>query len=415
MNVLVVHDRREVADEIVSVCNEGVFPDLVINLAHDGTSARRCLLSEQYDLLIIDLTLPHIAGRDEPSYSTVDGLLGELFLLDDMRPPGDIIGITREGGALSAISTSIGSHVMTILEEDGGGRWKQHLRDKLRYLVRAGQARLASISSRFQVDVLIMTALDIELAPYREIFEFSPSTAFPGAFSFGFTTDVGAIQRGIAFAVGRSGEARAASATQSLLSIFRPRVVLMTGICGGVEGKTNLGDLVLAESAIDWDYGRWEDAPVTPSEVQMKSPIFRSRPDPVSIFDTPIHRALREFLASNALEDPTFLSNIRRMTEGKIAELRYHLAPMASGSAVIASESVLRNVRDLNDSVRGVDMECFGVYLAATRTHNVRPQVLCIKAVSDFCNGMKNDEFHAACCRATALVGHLFLKTLRFS
>ena len=33
---------------------------------------------------------------------------------------------------------------------------------------------------------------------------------------------------------------------------FRPRYLFMTGIMGGVEGKTNLGDLVVASPIWDW-------------------------------------------------------------------------------------------------------------------------------------------------------------------
>lgn len=396
--------------QVAEVCFGCGIAQSDCDVAVDGTGARRKLSEKLYDVLIVDLTLPHISGRDEPTYAVADALLSEIFLLDNLRAPGDVIGITRDVEAITLVATSIGAHVMAVIEERPDGAWKAQLADKLNYVSRASLSRQSSFNSQSDYDVLLITALDVEMQPFRTWYDMYPSSDFEGAQTFGVSTARGNVRKGVAFSIGKSGEARAASATQSLLSAFRPKLVLMSGICGGVESKTAIGDVIIAESAIDWDYGRWEDEQaIDPSAEEVsqggvRKPVFLSRPDPVSIFDTALHRVVRDLLSRNHFEGPDLSRELRQQTEGRITRFKFHPAPMASGSAVIATEEITRRIRGLNESIRGIDMECFGVYLAVEKTRVKKPQVMCVKAIADHCNGMKNSEWHRPCSDASFLV-----------
>lgn len=423
MKILVAHDRQEVAAQIGDIAKCSGVPNIIVEYSSDGTTSRRLLSKSVFDLAIFDLTLPHIHGVDNPSYTTVDQLLQELFLLEDLNVPGDIIGLTREPEALERVKNTFGTHVMAIIPEDREAKWKEQLLAKIQYVARASKSRQNSINQHHDYDCIIVTALDEELAPFHQIFEFSEYPRFPGSFNFAFSDHSGTVRRGIGFSIGKSGEARAASFTQSLITTFRPKLILMSGICGGVRGKTDLGDLVIADSAIDWDYGKWaEPEEVTDDKAgtgasdeasaARPAPVFLSRPSPVSISETRAHRIARNLLASDFLSDPKLLREISKASEGRIKAPKAHLAPMASGSAVIASDEVLKRIRNLNDSIRGIDMECFGFYHAATTTHVVKPEVLCIKSVSDYSNGTKGDEHHAGCSFASASAIAHILKSL---
>lgn len=52
----------------------------------------------------------------------------------------------------------------------------------------------------------------------------------------------------------------------------------MTGICGGVKDKNNIGDLVFADAAIDWDYGKWSDEKLTSGGYLLYFFLFAPRP-----------------------------------------------------------------------------------------------------------------------------------------
>lgn len=422
MRALVIHDREKVANKISQIAiDAGVEPRL-LTVVDDGTSARSALRESIFDLVIIDLTLPHIKGIDAPSYQTADNLLKEIFLLEELKVPGDIIAITKSIEALELISTSVGPHVMTTIEEDDESLWETHLKEKIEYARRAAGTRQLSMNSTYDYDCLIVTALDKELAPFKDEYDFTAHPLFDGAFTFQFPDRTDTLRRAVAFSIGKSGEARAASYTQSLLAVFKPRFALMVGICGGVKGKIKLGDIVFSEAAIDWDYGKW-DEPVgenvdaatgdpahNPTPTPKVEPRFAARPGPISISGSKSHRASRALIEGSTYLEPAFLKRIQEVSLGLITSPTPHIAPMASGSSVVGSDVILERVRTLNDAIRGVDMECFGFYFAASYTHVARPEFLCIKSVSDFSNGTKDDKYHPGASFAAAAYGQLMIE-----
>lgn len=408
MRVLVVHDRENVRNELVDIVNGEAGSGVLVEQADDFVSAHRKLSSLIFDLMIIDLTLPHMHGRGEADYSTADRLLQELFSTDGLNCPGDIVGITKDSAALSSIANNIGPHLMGIIEEDNKAVWKQRVRDAVAYARRASETRLLSINSQFWYDAAIITALDKELAPHLERFECEPSKLFPGSREFGFRDSLGAMRRGVMFAIGKSGQASAASYTQSILSYFRPKIALMSGFCGGIKAKkVNIGDLIVFESALDWDYGKWQevkqtDGDQTDGDQTAKETVFHSRPDPVSIAGETIHLIGRDLVLNGLKDKSTLVKKYSGLGKGSLQDFAVHLGPVASGSAVVANDEIVGKIRGLNESIVGVDMESFAFYYACRRTHVRRPAFVCMKAVADHSNGNKGDEYHATCSEISA-------------
>ena len=136
------------------------------------------------------------------------------------------------------MNTSLGPHVTVAIPEDEKGDWRRYLSDKIKYASRAAVTRQISINQHFLYDALVVTALDKKFEPYKDKFDFNDIRHFAGAQEFIFPDKEGASRRGVAYSIGKSGQARASSITQSLLTSFRPRLALMSGLCGGVEGKS---------------------------------------------------------------------------------------------------------------------------------------------------------------------------------
>lgn len=398
MKILVVHDRPEVAAAIASIAGTAVT-GADIEVAEDGSTARHRLAAKIYDLLIIDLTLPHMKGA-KSDYRVADELLKELFSLDTFNVPGDVIGLTKEPDALDSVNNSLGPHVMVTILEDTEGRWRTYLSDKIRYASRAAVTRQISINRHYLYDALIITALDKEFAPYKSAFDLTPVKHFPGAYEFMFADKDDVSRKGIGYSIGKSGQARAASATQSLLVAFRPRLALMSGFCGGVKtAKVALGDLMIFDTVYDWDYGKWEESDQADGA---KASTFLSRPTPISIDGTKIHRQARALKEAKFNKTADLLEKVELLSKGALREFDIHIAPGASGSAVVTDESVVARIRGLNDSIRAVDMECYGFYFACSQTQVVAPEFICMKSSADFCNGDKGDDLHAACSNISA-------------
>jgi CheY-like chemotaxis protein len=203
MRVLVVHDRADIAAEIVGII-EKVVPRATVELEEDGVGARQKLASTIYDLLIIDLTLPHIKGG-QPDYRIADELLKELFTLGSLNIPGDVIGLTRDIEALSLVNTSLGPHVMIAIQESGDGSWRKYLEDKIAYASRAAVTRQVSVNRHFLYDAMIITALEQEFEPFKSKFDFVPIRHFPGALEFPFSDKNGLLRKGVGFSIGKSG------------------------------------------------------------------------------------------------------------------------------------------------------------------------------------------------------------------
>lgn len=395
MKVLIVHDRKEVGEEIEDIVRE-LCPKSGVDRVDNSSDARDRLADQCYDLLIIDLTLPVLSGRRARGFQVAEDLLEELFASPRLLTPGNIVGITRDEAALDTIENNIGRHLMAVISEDEVGRWRRQLADRILYVFHSSAARSHALLTKYDLDLLVITALDKELAPFATFFELQDYPAIPGLREFVFTDKDGKPRRGACFAIGRAGQPSAASATQGLLCQLRPRLAIMTGFCGGVPGKAKLGEILFAELAIDWDYGKWKPTKETAR--------LYSRPEPVPIRNTRTHRIARR-LVDEGLPDPRPLeTEMSRLSDGEITKAEIDLAPFASGSAVIGAHDILASVASLNENIGGVDMESFAFYFACQHAHAAKPEFICVKAVADDCGTLKDDRLHAACCYASAHV-----------
>lgn len=401
MRILVVHDREEVAVLVRDLILQTLGNNIIIDVAEDFHSTRRYLSTMIYDLLIMDLTIPFIKSKSSPDFTAAGHILQEIFTLGSLNIPGDVIGMTRDIEALELVATSLGPHLMVVIHEDAGGLWQRYLRDRVTYARRAAETRSISINQHFLYDVLLVTAMDRELKPYQDVFEMRDIRHFRGAKEFTFQDGSGAIRKGVAYSIGRSGQPSAASLSQALITFFRPRMALMSGYCGGVKSKVQLGDLIFFEAAYAWDYGKWSETRGENGDVHS---VFMARPNPIDILDQETHRVAREMLQSDFCKRPDFLRQVDLLSRGKLKSVKMHLCPAGSGSAVVANDEIVAQIQGLNESIWAVDMECYGFYHAGKNTQVVKPQMLCIKAVSDFCNGEKGDDLHEACSYASSRV-----------
>ena len=403
MNILIVHDRPEVGDEIREIV-AAICPKSSVEGVTDASTARARLSVNFYDLLILDLTIPVVSSKLAVGFHVAEGLLEELVASPVLLPPANVVGITRDEDAFYNIQNNIGPHLMAIISEDVDGRWRQQLRDRVHYVLNSAGARSRALLTNYGLDLLIITALDQELSPYRDFFGMQVCPSIPGVSEFTFTDKDGNARKGACFAIGRAGQSSAASETQGLLCNLRPRLAIMTGFCGGVPGKVDLGDILFAELALDWDYGKWK-----PSEKTAK---LYPRPEPVVIRNSRTHRIARQLVA-DGLPDPDLLNaKMALLSKGEIIEPAMRLAPFASGSAVIGDETLLVGIRELNENVGGVDMESYGFYFACEHAHAAPPEFICIKAVADACGKEKDDRLHAACSFASAHVANVLATSL---
>jgi nucleoside phosphorylase len=183
----------------------------------------------------------------------------------------------------------------------------------------------------------------------------------------------------LAFAVQREmGMVSAAILTTTALISYNPRLVIMGGICAGVQGKVNIGDLIIANPAFNYESGKHRDGNF--------DALFIQRTLDRSVSDL-----------CNAMKDDTaVIQKIRDSWKLKTGrpetEMQIHIAPVGTGSSVVADEAVVKALAHYQRNLTGIDMEAYGVAQSAFECLRKETPWLVVKGVQDHADTNKNNK-----------------------
>jgi nucleoside phosphorylase len=216
-------------------------------------------------------------------------------------------------------------------------------------------------------------------------------------------------REGIVFNVGRAkfGDqevtvATAAQTTMGMVSAavlatktiraWRPKLLAMTGICAGVKGKVNLGDIIVAQQVFDYGSGKLQNDTLIPDY------------DPVAM-----DNELRNY-AQHLANDSRALRSIKDAWQSSVGkpdhELKAFVGKFASGAAVVADERRVKDIQQHMRSLLGIDMEAYGVARAAQLANFPTVPFLIVKGVQDFADDFKDDRYREYAAFVSA--GYLF-------
>lgn len=186
------------------------------------------------------------------------------------------------------------------------------------------------------------------------------------------------------------GMPQAAILTTKSIMLWSPSVVVMTGICAGVEGQVTMGDLVIANKVFDYGSGK-----VVSGKLQ---PNF----EPVQI-DAWLWQLLELFR-----HDEAVLEEIDReypLDDGHPGSpLVAHIGSMGCGSAVVADAAMIEGIVLTERKLLAFDMKSYAVALATSlsTTPTKRVEFFIVKSVVDFANSLKGDTHHNYSCYVSA-------------
>lgn len=241
------------------------------------------------------------------------------------------------------------------------------------------------------VDFAIVTALKIErdavlsrLDEYEVIKEdFEPQVYYHGYVSLPGTTDRYTIVVTLLLDIGND---EAASATTRLLQRWQPANLFMVGIAGGVRGKVDLGDVVVAKFVFYYEPAKLTSAGEQHRPEQLPTDILlRSR---AYFYEATEWKAKIAAARPGTPPIENTLPNV-------------HFEPIASGEKVIADLETLSQLLQACPKLVAVAMEGAGVARAA-RSHNAPPRFLEIRGICDFADPSKNDDWHCYAANAAA-------------
>ncbi len=241
------------------------------------------------------------------------------------------------------------------------------------------------------VDFAIVTALKVErdavlsrLDEYEVIKEdFEPQVYYYGYVSIPGTTERYTVVVTLLLDMGND---EAATATTRLLQRWQPVNVFMVGIAGGVRGKVELGDVVVAKFVFYYELAKLTSAGEQHRSEQFPSDtLLRSR---AYFYEATEWKSKIDVARPGTPPVEDTLPNV-------------HFEPIASGEKVIADLETLPKLLQACPKLVAVAMEGAGVARAA-RSHKAPPRFLEIRGICDFADPNKNDDWHCYAANAAA-------------
>jgi nucleoside phosphorylase len=393
MNILLIDDEYDKVAAVHAALKESGLDDVVIVHRSNAHEARILIRKTQFDFLIIDLNLPAVVG-DKPQ---PDGGLQffDLIQADVLaKLPLDIIFLTgREDLLEDAEQKAILRGAQLFHYSVGKTKWKSNLVSRVKYR----HMQISRLDPGYPVvDVAIVcalrkTELEAVLAlPYNwKVVRYCNNA---------MTYHVGEIRLEsrtisvLAAAAHSKGMPSAAALSAQICILFRPKYIVMLGICAGVHGRTNFGDVLVADPAWDWGSGK-----ITQAENGER--VFLSAPQQRPL-DTKISQVVRELALSAAV-----LNRIKSGWNERSPDtvLQIHVGPVASGASVLANGATMKEITIQHRELLGIEMECYAVLTAAEYGFMPIPKAIAIKSVCDFADVEKNDDWQRYAAYTSAM------------
>jgi nucleoside phosphorylase/CheY-like chemotaxis protein len=383
--ILIVDDDPQKASLISRVLEDQGVPRGDIFFAENASEARIALRDRHFDLLLLDVLLPARQGG-RPSGDVSIDFLREIIEDGTSAAPAHIIAITADPRALAEHEDEFRRLTTLVLHVAPGiDCWSQSLGSALA-LVRATVAS----RTKFDFDVCFQTALRVpELSELYDSLPCDWSAEKPltrGILFRSSTLEVGGRSLNVVAAHSSSmGLLPAYQLSTCLMRDFRPRVLVMSGVCGGLAGA-KLGDVVVADRSWDWQCGKWDAS----GNLQVAPDQREGSPELIAL----AHGAQK--IVDGLFES---YSGDKPATSPKIL-----VGPMVSGSSVVSNSEFHTIVRRQHRKTLAIDMECYATYYAVSVADEPRPMVLCVKAVSDLADAGKQDAIQPYCSRLSAEV-----------
>jgi nucleoside phosphorylase len=386
MRILVVDDSEPKQGRVRSAILEAVgVANADIRVARNCFEAAELLEAFHFDLMILDLNLP-IRANEHPKADGGIRLLRQLVRGGPrFRRPVHICGLTAYDNLVDTFDSEFQAEGWQLIQFDASSvAWSDTLQNKVRHIA---ESATSSVSTEYSYDLAIITALKtVELEAVLQLDGQWTSLERRGdstQYHSGIWTRGEKCGRVVAAAAIEMGMPAAASLATKMIIAFKPRYLAMAGIAAGIG--LNYGDIIIADQS--WDYGSGKLKQGLEGE---SDSIFSPAPNYIPI-DPTLKEQAETFISSRRDR----IAAIQASWQGNPVHsvLKAVVGPMASGAAVIEHEGKVEEIRQHNRKVIGVEMETYGVYLAARIAPEPRPFVFSVKSVCDFGVPPKTDEY----------------------
>lgn len=378
MNILILEDEDSKFEQVRAHVVE-IMPEASIQREGNWLDYSRAVANIKFDLILLDLLVPRSAKDDtvEDHHESLVETTRDYHSKSFKTPA---IVLTRHSLDEGDFVHDLNLVDINVIPFNDHGEWREALKIKL---------LAAQPEKRF--DVVIICALEKEVDAFENLTDsWGPVKTISGLSCR--EVQIGEYKAVIVRAK-RMGLVAAAVAAASALERFEPRLICMSGICGGVAGESEMYDLLVTQTCHQHDAGKW-------SATGFKSEHYAVQ------LDVHVHNKLVEVASDPAVKSRLLAgldpgkSEVPDGKERVSCQIKTD-APTSSGSAVIAEEGKTSALAVGQRKLAGFDMEVYSVYESATHALK-RTAFFAAKAVVDDGGVNKGDSFHRIGCLLSA-------------
>ncbi|WP_392352423.1 nucleoside phosphorylase [Pseudoalteromonas rhizosphaerae] len=371
MNILILEDnpaKLKELTETITKLDETIkykpckfFNDLVIEINRT-----------KYDLVIADLKVPLYSDNPNEEVDVSDRLLEVIRDIDCINFKTPVIAVTRFDSLAEENFLALNRCDINVITYDNTNEdWKPPFINKIQSCIPIKK-----------YDFIIICALEKEAKAYSEA-GYNLGERF---LSHGITCRNISIkeQEGLVITPTRMGLVNTAILSARAIELFKPKLICMSGICAGIEGKANIYDVIIPEMCHQHDSGKWTNEGFIPELYDVPLDHYTS---------LKLDKIINEGNFNDTLKNGITLRRSEFQPANEELDFKVYLAPTSSGSAVVADDEILKSIKIQHRKKTAFEMESYALYEAARQSLE-RPLFFSAKAVVDNGNSSKGDEYH---------------------
>lgn len=383
MKIFVVEDNEMKKEDIFAVINQ-MDIECELKTAATVSSCLSAMAQEYMDILILDLQLPMSARKDNILKDGGSEIISSLKDDPRMIKPGKIVYLSAYSEVLENEKSDFSQ--TGILYKPDSEEWKRKLKESIQFYVDSAKKR----KRIYNYDVAILTATPIEYKKMKELSKNWRVVKYPND-SIHYEETCWKRKRRSYRVIGcklnQMGMPAAATVATKLIYQFTPKYLLMFGIAGGVEKDANLGDVVVATKVWDYCSGKY-DASLENEKNASLIDNFKPTSNSINADSQITNMQDRDY--SKILEQ-IFRSYVPSKTQNPP---KLWWGSLACGSSVVKNRAIIdKMVLKFDRKTIAVDMESYGLFYAAENAINPKPKAVCVKAISDFADREKIDDY----------------------
>ena len=378
MKVLVLEDNSEKLNDICMLIRQTITDSDVTETKNFGKFVAE-INRHKFDLIVTDLLVPQFEDAND-AVNITNLLLSEVRDVECDNYDTPVIAITAFNNLAEENFGNLNKFDISVITyKQGCSEWSQSFSRKLK-----------SSMPEESFDFVIVCALEKEADAYREAgYEVGDVYTEKGIYCRNINISG---HSGVIVTPPRMGLVNAAILSARSIDIFKPKLICMSGICAGIDGKANIYDVVIPDVCHQHDSGKWTTEGFIPElySIQIEHETKLKISEIISKSD--FHSKVLEGIVPRKNEYPQDCDDLR---------CQVFLAPASSGSAVVADENMLSDIQRQHRKCTAFEMESYALYEAARQS--VDPiTYFSAKSVVDNGNSQKGDDFQRLACLLSA-------------